>query len=126
MVHSSKASKPSKNEMGSVGVLPFGKAVFGLQQDLIRTFERQSRLWLERMQVDVALWTGLAGYLASSKSAADILKAYTDRIAKQCRMTAEDSRHIFNDLQEISRKFARAEVEKIAAPIVRRPKRRMI
>jgi len=126
MVHSSKASKPSKSEMGSVGVPSFGKAAFGLQQDLFRTFERQSRLWLERMQVDVALWTGLAGDLASSKSAADILKAYTDRITKQFRMTAEDGRHIFNDLQDISRKFAGAEVKKIAAPIIQHSKRRTI
>jgi hypothetical protein len=102
----------SEREMASTALPPFGVAVIGLQQELIQTYERLSRIWLERLQVEVALWTRLVGDLASSKSAADILKAYSDRMTKQFRMSAEDSRHIFSDYQEIARKFSGVDVER--------------
>ena len=101
----------SEREMAPAALPFLGVAVIGFQQEWIQTYERLSRIWLERFQVEVALWTRLVGDLASSKSPEDILKAYSNRMTKQLRMSAEDSRHIFSDYQEIARKFARVEVE---------------
>lgn len=99
----------SEREVAPTGFPPFGAAAIGLQQELMKSYERLGRIWLERLQVEAALWTSLIGDLASSKSAADILKAYSDRMTKQLRMSAEDSRHIFSDYQQIARKLAKAE-----------------
>ncbi|HKU54898.1 MAG TPA: hypothetical protein VJP60_06005 [Rhizomicrobium sp.] len=101
----------SEREVASTGFPAFGAAAIGLQQDLMKSYERLGRIWLERLQVEAALWTKLVGDLASGKSAADILKAYSDRMTKQLRISAEDSRHIFSDYQQIARKLAKGKVE---------------
>lgn len=100
----------SEREVAPTGFPSFGAAAIGLQQDLMKSYERLGRIWLERLQVEAALWTRLVGDLASSKSAADILKAYSNRMTKQLRMSVEDSQHIFSDYQQIARKLAKVEV----------------
>lgn len=100
----------SEREVAPTGLPSFGAAAIGLQQDLMKSYERLGRIWLERLQVEAALWTRLVGDLASSKSAADILKAYSNRMTKQLRMSVEDSQHIFSDYQQIARKLAKVEV----------------
>ena len=99
----------SEREVAPTVFPSFGAATIGLQQELMKSYERLGRIWLERLQVEAALWTRLIGDLASSKSAADILKAYSDRMTKQLRMSAEDGRHIFSDYQQIARKLAKVE-----------------
>ncbi|HKQ10085.1 MAG TPA: hypothetical protein VJS85_02755 [Rhizomicrobium sp.] len=100
----------SEREVAPTGLPSFGAAAIGLQQDLMKSYERLGRIWLERLQVEAALWTRLVGDLASSKSAADILKAYSNRMTKQLRMSVEDSQHIFSDYQQIARKLAKVEM----------------
>src|SRR5690242_5925141 len=85
--------------------LSFGYTAFGLQKELLQAYQRLGRIWLERLQVEVALWRRLASDLASSKSDADILKACTDHMTRQFRMTAEDLQ-VFGGYQEIVRKIA--------------------
>lgn len=101
--HSANASE---KEPAPMAFLAFGETAVGLQKELLQAYQRVSRIWLERMQVEVALWTRLVSDLASSKSDADILKAYTDHITRQFRLNAEDGRHIFSDYQEFARKIA--------------------
>ncbi|HET7085550.1 MAG TPA: hypothetical protein VFI23_12315 [Rhizomicrobium sp.] len=101
----------SDGESAHTIFLFFGNTMVGLQRELLQAYQRVSRIWLERMQVEVVLWRRLASDLASSKSDADILKAYTDHMTRQFRMTAEDGRHVFSDYQEIVRKIARTDGE---------------
>ena len=95
-----------QNPAVPMAFLSFGETAVGLQKELLRAGQRLNRIWLERMQVEVALWTRLVSDLASSKSEADFMKAYTDHITRQFRLNAEDGRHIFHDYQEMARKIA--------------------
>jgi hypothetical protein len=103
------------DEAAPMAFLSFGDTAVGLQRELLQAYQRLSRMWLERMQVEVALWTRLASDLASSKSDADFLKACTDHMTRQFRMTAEDCRHVFSDYQDILRKSARMDTEDVPA-----------
>ena len=94
-----------------MGLLSLGETAMGLQKEWLQAYQRLCRIWLERLQVEVALWTRLAGDLASAASDTDVMKAYSDHMARHCRMTAEDGRHIFSDYQEIARKIARTNGE---------------
>jgi hypothetical protein len=84
-----------------------------MQKELLQACQRLNRIWLERMQVEVALWTRLVSDLASSKSDTDILKAYTDHITRQFRLSADDSRHVFSGYQEMARKIARVDADDV-------------
>lgn len=103
------SANSSENQAAPMAFLSFGETAVGLQKDLLQAYQRLSRIWLERMQVEVALWTRLVSDLAASKSDTDILKAYTEHVTRQFRLSAEDGRHMFSDYQEIARKFARVD-----------------
>ena len=105
------SANSSENEAAPMAFLSFGETAIGLQKELLQACQRLNRIWLERMQVEVALWTRLVSDLASSKSESDFLKAYTEHMTRQFRMNAEDGRHIFSDYQEIARKFARMDAD---------------
>lgn len=79
-----------------------------LQKELLETYQRLGRAWLERVQAEMELWTGLASSLASSPSVTASLQSYTETLCKQIQMTAEDGQRLFSDYQEISEKFAKA------------------
>jgi hypothetical protein len=104
-------SDSSQGEAGPMALLSLGETAMGLQKELLQAYQRLWRIWLERLQVEVALWTRLARDLGSSKSDTDVMKAYSDHMARHLRMTAEDGRHIFSDYQEIARKIARTDGE---------------
>lgn len=103
--------RPSSVSDGTapMAFLSFGATAVGLQRELLHAYQRLSRIWLERLQVEAALWTRLVSDLASSKSDTDMLKAYTDHMTRQFRMTAEDGRHVFSDYQEFVKTFARTQ-----------------
>lgn len=109
------SASTSEHEVVPAAFLPFGEASVGLQRELLQAYQRWNRIWLERMQVEMMLWTKLVSDLASSKSPADVLQAYADRMTRQFRMSAEDGRHILNDYQEIARKFAEVNVVRASA-----------
>jgi hypothetical protein len=109
-----RSSGPS-DEMAPMAFLSFGTTAVGLQKELLQAYQRLSRIWLERMQLEVALWTRFVSDVAASKSDADFLKAYTDHMTRQFRMTAEDCRHVFSDYQEILRKSARTDTQDASA-----------
>jgi hypothetical protein len=109
------AQEQSVNSSKSDGVLlpflSFSEMGMGVQKELLQAYQRLSRIWLERLQVEVALWTRLVSDFAASKSETDFVKAYTDHLMRQFRMNAEDGRAIFSDYQEIARKIARPDTE---------------
>jgi hypothetical protein len=106
MAHTAHEYPANISDGTPMAFLSFGKTAAGLQKDLLQTYQRLNRIWLERMQVEVALWSRFASDLASSKSNEDILEACTDHIARKFKMSAEDGCHIFSDYQEMARKFA--------------------
>ena len=111
MAHMAQDYPPGSSDGGTTRpvFLSYGDTVIGLQKEWLQAYQRLSRFWLERMQVEVALWRRLSSDLASSRSDADIMKACTDHMTRQFRMAAEDGRHIFSDYREIVKKFASAE-----------------
>jgi len=106
MAHAAHEYPANFSDGAPMAFLSFGKTAVGLQKDLLEAYQRLNRIWLERLQVEVALWTRFASDLASSKSNEDILEACSDHIARKFKMSAEDGRHIFSDYQEMARKFA--------------------
>jgi hypothetical protein len=100
-----------ESEAAPMAFLSFGETALGLQKELIQTCQRMNRSWMERLEVELALWSRLVSDLASSKSAADVLKAYADHTTRQFRVSAEEVRDILNDYQEIARKISMVDVE---------------
>lgn len=106
MAHTAHEYPANISDGAPTAFLSFGKTAVGLQKDLLQAYQRLNRIWLERLQVEVALWSRFADDLASRKSNEDILEAWSDHIARQFKISAEDGRHIFGDYQEMARKFA--------------------
>jgi hypothetical protein len=100
-------------EIAPMAFLSFGYMAFGLQKELFQAYQRLSRIWLERLQVEVALWTRFASDLSSGKSDADVLKAWSDHMTRTFRMTAEDGRQVFSDYQEMARKIASEDAQSV-------------
>ena len=109
MVHERLSN--ASDEKAPMAFFAFGDTAVGLQKELLQAYQRLSRMWLERMQVEVALWTRLASDLATSRTDTDFLKACTDHMTRQFRMTADDCRHVFSDYQEILRKSTRVDMD---------------
>jgi hypothetical protein len=104
-----------EREAAPMAFLSFGETALGLQRELIQTYQRLNRTWMERLEVELALWSRLVSDLASSKSGADILKAYADHTTRQFRVSAEEVRDILSDYQEIARKISMVEAENMRA-----------
>jgi hypothetical protein len=100
-------SDVSDKKAHAMAFLSFAEATVTLQREMLQTYERLGRAWLDRIQTEVELWNGLAKCLASSKSVAESLNAYTDCMAKQIQMSAEDGRHLMSDYHEITQKIAK-------------------
>jgi hypothetical protein len=109
------SANPFESDTAPMAFLSFGETAVSLQKELIQTYQRLNRTWLERLEVELALWSRLVSDLASSKSAADVLKAYADHTTRQFRVSAEEVRDIFSDYQEIARKIAVVDVESMSA-----------
>ena len=108
------SAKPFESDAGPMAFLSFGETAVSLQKELMQTYQRLNRTWMERLEVELALWSRLASDLASSKSAVDVLKAYADHTTRQFRVSAEDVRDILSDYQEIARKIAVVDVESMS------------
>ncbi len=101
------AQEPAPDrKANAMAFLSFAESSVALQKEMLQTYERLSRAWLDRVQAEVELWNGLAKSVASSKSVAEALKAYADTMSRQIQMSAEDGRHLFSDYQEITQKIA--------------------
>jgi len=97
----------SEGKFAPVAFQSLGEMTIGLQKGLIQANQRLSRLWVEQLQIEVAMWAMFVSDLASSKSHADIMKAYADHVSRHFKKSLEDGRHIFSDYQEIVRKVAK-------------------
>ncbi len=95
----------------AMAFLSFAESAVALQKEMLETYERLGRAWLDRIQAEVELWNGLSQTLATSKSAAQAMKAYTECVSRQMQMNADDGRRLFADYQEITQKIAKVVAE---------------
>jgi hypothetical protein len=106
-----ESGNAANRKAAATAFLSFAESAVALQKEMLQTYERLSRAWLDRIQAEVELWGDLAKTLASSKSATEALKAYGDCVARQIQMSAEDGRHLFSDYREITQKIAKVVTE---------------
>jgi len=78
------------------------------RSELLESYERISRSWLDRVQSEVSLWSDLANKLGATKSASEAVEAYTRCVAQRMQMAAEDGQHLLKDGQEITQQIGRA------------------
>jgi hypothetical protein len=79
-----------------------------LQKELLEAYEQASRVWLARVQSEVALWSELATKLKATRSVSEALVAYTKSLSRRMQMTAEDGQRMFNDCQQITQKITKS------------------
>jgi hypothetical protein len=99
--------QPAPGKTPADTFLSFAEAATSVQREMLQTYERLSRAWLDRVQAEVEIWKDLAQCLATSKSPTDSIRAYTECMARQIQMSAEDGRHLMRDYQEITQKIAK-------------------
>jgi hypothetical protein len=88
----------------------FGKAqteaMLNLQKELLDGYTQAGRAWLDRVKSEVALWSGLAAALTTSRSAPEVMEAYQKCVAEQVQMTVADGKWLFDNCQKIMQKIA--------------------
>ena len=84
------------------------EAAAALQKELLEAYEQASRVWLARVQSEVALWSELATKLTATRSVPEVFEAYTKCVTKRMQMTAEDGQRLFNDCQQITQKITKS------------------
>jgi hypothetical protein len=72
-----------------------------MQKELLEACQQTSRHWVDRMQSEMALWTGLGSKLVSTRSAPEAFDAYAKCVSQQMKMTAEDGQHLVSDCQQV-------------------------
>jgi hypothetical protein len=84
------------------------EAALALQKELLETYEHAGRAWLDRVRSEMELWTQLAAKLSTTKSFPEALEVYQKSVTERMQMAAEDSRRLFEDCQEITKKITRS------------------
>jgi hypothetical protein len=84
------------------------EAALALQKELMETCDHASRAWLDRVRLEMELWTQLATKLSATRSVPEALEVYQNSVTERMKMAAEDSRRLFEDCQEITKKITRS------------------
>jgi hypothetical protein len=84
------------------------EAAAALQKELMEAYQQASRAWIARVQSEVALWSGLATKLATTRSVPEALEAYTNCVSQQMQMSAEDGQRLLSDCQQITQKITKS------------------
>ena len=91
-------------------VSAFGKAqtegMLNLQRELMETYERASRAWLDRVKSEVDLWSRLGANLTATRSVPEAMQVYQKCLAERMQMAAEDGKRLFVECQNITQKIA--------------------
>lgn len=105
----------ARDNSNSPGTAPFfavgqglPEAASVLQKELLESYQRISRSWLDRMQSEMTLWTDFSRGLSATSSPSEALEAYTKCVAQRMQMAAEDGQRLFSESQEIMQKIGRA------------------
>lgn len=85
-----------------------GDAALNLQKTILESYEQASRMWLERLQSEIALWSDMANKLSTTKTIPEALEAYSKCVSQRMQMAADDGRKIFDEAQNVTQKVARS------------------
>jgi hypothetical protein len=84
------------------------EAALALQKDLLAAYEQASRIWLTRVQSEVALWSDLATRLAGTPTVPEVFEAYSKCVSQSMKMIADDGRLLADEAQQIVQKKTRS------------------
>lgn len=85
-----------------------GEAALNLQKTIMESYEHASRVWLERLQSEIALWSDMANKLSATKTLPEALETYSKCVSQRMQMAADDGRKIFDEAQNVTQKVARS------------------
>ncbi len=107
-----ESSNAQKTGAAAADVVNWGQhqtqAALDLQKAIVESCEHASRLWINRMQSEISLWSDLASKLSSTKSFPEALEAYTKCLSQRMQMAADDGRKLVEEAQQITQKFAQS------------------
>ncbi|HET9718417.1 MAG TPA: phasin family protein [Pseudolabrys sp.] len=107
-----ESSNAQKTRAAAADVVNWGQhqtqAALDLQKAIVESCEHASRLWINRMQSEISLWSDLASKLSSTKSFPEALEAYTKCLSQRMQMAADDGRKLVEEAQQITQKFAQS------------------
>jgi len=102
----------SKSSLGGPAFAALGQglpeATAALQKELLESYGRISRAWLDRVQSEVTLWSDVSRRLSSTSSTSEAVETYTKWVSQRMQMATEDAQRLFNESQEIMQKIGRA------------------
>jgi hypothetical protein len=84
------------------------EAALALQKDVLAAYDEASRVWLARLQSEVALWSDLATKLGTTRTVPEALEAYTKCVSQRMKMAADDGRLLADEAQQIARKIKKS------------------
>jgi hypothetical protein len=99
---STKQSDPSAFEKAQT------EGLLNLQKELLETYERASRAWLDRVKSEVELWSRFCAKLTATRSVPEAMEAYQHCVAERMQMAAEDGKRLFDECQNLTQKIARS------------------
>lgn len=85
-----------------------GEAALNLQKTIMESYEHASRMWLERLQSEIAMWSDMAGKLSATKTLPEALETYSKCVSQRMQMAADDGRRIFDEAQNVTQRVARS------------------
>ena len=70
------------------------EAFADLQKDMIESYDEASRAWLERVRMEVEMWSQFTAKLAGVRSPTDAAGIYQEWFGEHMKMAAEDGRRL--------------------------------
>ena len=84
------------------------EAALNFQKAVLESCERASRVWIDRVQSEISLWSDLANKLSGTKSVPEALDAYTKCVSQRMQMAADDGRKLVQEAQQMTQKFTQS------------------
>ena len=84
------------------------EAALNLQKAILESCEHASRVWIDRMQSEMSLWSDLANKLSGTKSIPEAVETYTKCVSQRMQMAADDGRKLVEEAQQISQKLTQS------------------
>jgi alpha-D-ribose 1-methylphosphonate 5-triphosphate synthase subunit PhnH len=72
---------------------------------LLSMCNSEAHIWRERAQMAAKLWSEFTTELASTRTFAEAMNAYSRHSAQCMQMSTEDARRVFEEFQEITQKL---------------------
>lgn len=84
------------------------EAALNFQKAILESCEQASRIWVDRVQSELSLWSDLASKLSSTKSVPEAFETYTKCMSQRMQMAADDGRKLVEEAQLMTKKLAQS------------------